>query len=126
MTEDEMHKIHELLNTQAICPSPGIQVYTINTTIQILQLIQRCKLYISGMDALIIDDNGKIQPDMAYDFDFNTITIEEVFKILRNLDKHYHFEIFADSISSVPIHEIDISITDAVSTFMRSKTAFQK
>lgn len=83
--------IEEFIDSRAV-DRHGIQLFSRLDSIELLEYIADHKIQLYGIDALkLLGDDG-IQPDMEYDFDFDTSSIRDAIEVIKTLDDRYHFE----------------------------------
>ena len=107
--EGECIELNRLLDTGMVITKSGMKLYPAEAVVKILRQLQLYKLFVSGMDCIILHDDGSVQPDMRYDYDFSLATYDSAVNEIQNFDDRYHFELL-DDISDVPVYSVKLSI----------------
>ncbi len=108
--EGERTELNKLLDTDVVITKSGMKLYPVEAIVKVLRQIQLCKLFVLGMDCIILHDDGSVQPDMRYDYDFSLVTYDSAISEIQTFDDRYHFELL-DDISDVPIYNVKLSIS---------------
>ena len=92
MSNEDLKELKHILTSEYV-DRKGLFLFSIENTIRILEIAQRQDIWISGVDAIILHEDGKTQPDMANDFDFLVTSIPDAISTMKKLDGRYHFEL---------------------------------
>ncbi|WP_293913577.1 hypothetical protein [Deinococcus sp.] len=123
--ENDIKALQKALTDNAVVVSPGMTVYSIESTARILEQIEKCGLFLDGMDAIILHPDGRTQPDMENDIDLSNTSTEGAIKKIGQLDSRYHFEL-SDQPSEVQMVYTTVEISVWKDGFMWSKSTSKK